>query len=68
VRSLRANGRLPIAVRVRVAWEGAGDEQVEADASPPMVRPVVVRHDRQCARCRNGTLGVWLDAADVSRA
>lgn len=57
--------RARIPVVARVVWRRAGEEQMQGDATRWSGRSVFVTPAR--ARCRNGTLGVWLDAADVAR-
>jgi len=57
--------RPPIPVVARVVWQTAGEEQVEGYATRRSGRSVFVTP--RAVRCRNGTLGVWLDAGDVAR-
>jgi hypothetical protein len=58
--------RTPVPVRARVVWERAGEELIDARAMRWSGRSVMVVPVGR--RCRNGTLGVWLDADDVQRA
>jgi hypothetical protein len=55
--------RIPVVARV--VWCDIGDESVEGYAMRWSGRSVFVTPAGQ--RCRNGALGVWLDATDVSR-
>jgi hypothetical protein len=57
--------RAPVAVRAQVVWERAGEELIEARATRWSGRSVFV--SPTVGRSRNGALGVWLDARDVSR-
>lgn len=57
--------RRPIPVRARIVWADAGEQLLEAHATRWTGRSVFVVPAG--ARCRNGTLGVWLDADDVAR-
>ena len=54
--------RIPVVARVM--WARAGAEEVEGYATRWAGRSVFVTPARM--RCRNGVLGVWLDAADVT--
>jgi hypothetical protein len=51
-------------VRARVVWQRAGEELLEARATRWSGRSVFVTPT--VGRSRNGDLGVWLDAGDVS--
>jgi len=55
--------RQRIPVVARVVWRRAGEESIEGYATRWSGRCVFVSPSGE--RCRNGTLGVWLDAADV---
>jgi hypothetical protein len=56
--------RIPVVARV--VWARAGEESIGGYASRWSGRSVFVTPARK--RCRNGTLGVWLNAADVVRS
>jgi hypothetical protein len=58
--------RRRIPVVARVVWERAGEETLESVATRWTGTSVFVTPVGR--RCRNGTLGVWLDARDVVRA
>jgi hypothetical protein len=57
--------RPPIQVRARIVWADAGEQLLEANATRWSGRSVFVTPVGM--RCRNGALGVWLDADDVTR-
>jgi hypothetical protein len=54
-----------IQVVARIVWADAGEERLEGHATRWSDRSVFVSPARE--RCRNGTLGVWLDVGDVRR-
>jgi hypothetical protein len=56
--------RIPLVATV--VWRDAGAERLDGYAIRWSGRSVFVTP--RVVRCRNGTLGVWLDAADVRRA
>jgi hypothetical protein len=57
--------RRRIPVVGRVVWERAGEERLDGYAMRWSGRSVFVTP--RGVRCRNGALGVWLDAQDVRR-
>jgi hypothetical protein len=56
--------RIPVVARV--VWAHPGEESIEGHATRWSGRSVFITPARM--RCRNGVLGVWLDASDVTRA